>query len=107
MAAGKRLSGREAEVLGLIADGYEMPGIAVALNVSQHTARCYRARLFAKLGAHTAAQAVHLAYRRGDLLGPEDLAAVAGELAEDVAVVLAAREMGYRIALVPVARGVE
>src|SRR6185369_1455146 len=50
----KALSQREAEVLALIADGYEMRAIAVQLNVSQSAAACYRRRLFLKLGAHTA-----------------------------------------------------
>ena len=65
----KALSQREAEVLALIADGYEMRAIAVQLNVSQSAANCYRRRLYLKLGAHTAGQAVHLAHRHGLLAG--------------------------------------
>lgn len=65
----KPLSRREADVLALIADGYGMPAIAVQLGVSLNVASCYRRRLFAKLGARTAGQAVHLAHRHGLLAG--------------------------------------
>lgn len=67
MTTGKPLADSEARTLALIADGHETPSIAVELHVSQNTVRCYRRRLFEKLGAHTAAHAVHLAYQRGDL----------------------------------------
>jgi DNA-binding CsgD family transcriptional regulator len=92
---GKPLSPREARILALICDGLETPQIAAALFLSQHTVKTYKLKLYGKLGAHTAAQAVHLAYQHGHI----------GAIADDLAVLQQARELGCRLALAPLAGG--
>jgi len=95
--AGKSLGPRERQILAMLADGYEEPAIADELCISRSTVKTWKAKLFEKLGAHNGAQAVHLAYRRGDLW-PEEFAGVL----EEAALIRQGREMGYRIALVRV-----
>jgi DNA-binding CsgD family transcriptional regulator len=90
------LSPREREVLDLMAAGYKDPDIAAALFISHSTVKTRKMDLYRKLGAHTGAQAVHLAYQAG-LLSAGD--------PEALAVIRQAREMGYQIALVPLAGG--
>ena len=65
------LSPREAEVLQLLRDGLSIPAIALAMYISQSTAKTYVARLYDKLGATNRAQALMTAMRYG-LIGYED-----------------------------------
>jgi DNA-binding CsgD family transcriptional regulator len=89
------LTDREIQILHMLADGHERSYIAGRLRTSLGTVKADLAALYAKLGAINAAHAVHIGHRVGLLGGP----------AEDVAVVQQARQMGYRIALAPLAGG--
>jgi DNA-binding NarL/FixJ family response regulator len=64
-----QLTGRERDVLRLIADGLPGKQIARALGISERTVKFHTASLLRKLGADNRAQAVALAAQRG-LLGP-------------------------------------
>ncbi|MFJ6216304.1 response regulator [Streptomyces sp. NPDC092296] len=59
------LTGREAEVLALIADGLSNPEIAATLFVSMATVKTHINNLFAKTGVRDRAQAVRYAYLHG------------------------------------------
>jgi DNA-binding NarL/FixJ family response regulator len=59
------LSRREREILGLLADGQTQAQIAAALVVSPKTVATHIQHLLAKLGVHSRAQAVALAFRVG------------------------------------------
>jgi len=59
------ISQREAEVLRLLRDGMSIPAIALAMYISQSTAKTYVARLYDKLGAANRAQALMTAMRHG------------------------------------------
>jgi DNA-binding NarL/FixJ family response regulator len=59
------LSRREREVLRLLRDGLSIPAIALAMFISQSTAKTYVARLYDKLGAASRAQALMTAMHYG------------------------------------------
>ena len=62
---GPPLTRREAEVLGLLADGLDIRRIAATLHISVHTCRGYVRDLLGKLGAHSQLEAVVIAGRLG------------------------------------------
>jgi two-component system, NarL family, nitrate/nitrite response regulator NarL len=62
------LTPREAEVLGLLAEGRSNKAIAARLGVSEHTAKFHVNAILGKLGAATRAEAIVLAARRGLVL---------------------------------------
>ena len=72
-AAPPRLSGREEEVLGLLADGLGTAEIAAKLYMSESTAKTHITHIYQKLGAANRAQALVTAMRLGllDHLAPE------------------------------------
>lgn len=53
-----RISGRQLEILRRLANGEKRDVIAVELGISVNTFDTYRNRLYRRLGAHTAAQAL-------------------------------------------------
>ena len=59
------LTVRQVEVLNLIAAGYDTPGIAVKLFISEDTVKTLRTRIYAALCVHNATTAVLAAARRG------------------------------------------
>ncbi|HEX3907953.1 MAG TPA: response regulator transcription factor [Mycobacteriales bacterium] len=59
------LSPREAEVLGLLADGLAVAQIAKTLYISESTTKTHISKLYDKLGAANRAQALMTAMRRG------------------------------------------
>jgi len=59
------LSGREREVLHLVAEGLPTKQIAVSLSISERTVKFHVNSIFRKLGADNRAQAVALAAQRG------------------------------------------
>jgi DNA-binding CsgD family transcriptional regulator len=65
---GDPLTPAELEVLHLLTAGRQAPQIATELHLSLDGAKSRLARIYRKLEAHTAAQAVHLAHQAG-LLG--------------------------------------
>jgi two-component system response regulator NreC len=65
-----KLTGRELEVLRLIALGHTSVEVARILQISSRTVESHRARVHAKLGLSTRAELVRYALRRG-LLGTE------------------------------------
>ncbi|CAN5550917.1 response regulator transcription factor [soil metagenome] len=62
---GNPLSGRESEVLKLIAEGQTSREIAVELVISQKTVERHRANLLEKLGMRNRVDLTHYAIRRG------------------------------------------
>jgi two-component system nitrate/nitrite response regulator NarL len=64
------LTEREQEVLGLLADGLDQRAIAERLVISPKTVSTHIERILAKLGAHSRAEAVALAYRLQLVLVP-------------------------------------
>jgi two-component system, NarL family, response regulator LiaR len=64
-AAGRGLTRREAEVLGLIASGRSNKRIALELGISEKTVKAHVGRLLAKLGVSDRTQAALLAVERG------------------------------------------
>jgi DNA-binding NarL/FixJ family response regulator len=65
LAAGSRLSEREAEVLRLIAEGHAVKDIAAKLAISTRTLETYRSRAMEKLSLKTRADIVRYALQRG------------------------------------------
>lgn len=61
------LSGREVEVLTLLAEGLSTKNLAERLNISHFTARNHIQNILVKLGLHSKAQAVSYAFRKGIL----------------------------------------
>ena len=59
------LSPREREILGLLAEGRTQAQIATELVISSKTVATHIQHILSKLGVHTRAQAVSLAFRRG------------------------------------------
>ena len=59
------LSPREREILGLLAEGRTQGQIATELVISSKTVATHIQHILSKLGVHTRAQAVALAFRRG------------------------------------------
>lgn len=62
---GPQLSPREAEVLGLLAEGLGVAQIAKQLYVSESTAKTHISKIYEKLGAANRAQAIMIAIRSG------------------------------------------
>jgi DNA-binding CsgD family transcriptional regulator len=62
---GAALTGRELEILELVSRGLESPAIGRELHVSPETVRTHMTHVLGKLGAHTRAEAVAIAVRRG------------------------------------------
>lgn len=60
---GSTLTTRELEVLRLLTSGMEARGIAAELSITQKTVAKHLEHVLVKLGVHTRAQAVALAYR--------------------------------------------
>jgi DNA-binding NarL/FixJ family response regulator len=60
-----RLTRRELEMLGLIADGKTMKQAALVAGISTRTAECHRAHIMRKLGIHDTAGLVRYAIRQG------------------------------------------
>jgi DNA-binding CsgD family transcriptional regulator len=60
-----KVTPRELEVLGLIADGHSTREIAKQLWITDETVRTHVRRLLNRLGARTRAHAVAIAYRDG------------------------------------------
>jgi DNA-binding NarL/FixJ family response regulator len=63
--ASPKLTSRELEVLGLLADGLAQTEIATRLAISSKTVATHIERVLGKLGVHSRAQAVAVAYRDG------------------------------------------
>jgi len=61
------LSGRETEVLTLLAEGLSTKSLAQKLNISHFTARNHIQNILVKLGLHSKAQAVSYAFKKGIL----------------------------------------
>jgi DNA-binding NarL/FixJ family response regulator len=59
------LTGREREVLALVAAGYTNPGVASTLRITVGTVKKHVENITVKLGAHNRAHAVVLAEKAG------------------------------------------
>lgn len=66
------LTDRELQILRLLAAGHRTTAIATRLWLGRSTVRTHTIHLYAKLGVHTAAHAVHVAHERGILGARED-----------------------------------
>lgn len=85
---------REMEILRLIADGVRVPDMIARLHLSETTIKTYKERLYQRLHAVSAPNAVDLAHRRGILTLDPDVA----EAAE---LISSATELGYTVTLTP------
>lgn len=63
--ADQRLTAREIEILGLIAEGLGNKAIAARLRISDHTVKFHIASIFAKLNAGSRTEAVTIGVRQG------------------------------------------
>jgi DNA-binding NarL/FixJ family response regulator len=79
-AVSGRLTAREQQVLRLITEGLAPRQIALHLVISEKTVRTHIDHIFSKLGVHSCAQAVALAYRRNLLTTPAGAAVLSAEL---------------------------
>jgi ATP/maltotriose-dependent transcriptional regulator MalT len=61
----EKLSSRELEVLGLVADGASNSEIAARLHISQATVKSHLIHIFGKLGVSDRTAAVTVALQRG------------------------------------------
>ena len=68
VVSGPRLSNREREILGLLADGLGNKQIAARLGISTNTVKTHLELLFEKLGVSSRAEAVATGVRRGLLM---------------------------------------
>lgn len=59
------LSAAEIRVLAVVAEGLTTKGAAARLNLTEHTVKSHLSRIYAKIGAASAAQAVAMAIRAG------------------------------------------
>jgi len=84
---GRALTSRETEVLKELAAGSTNEQSAQTLNISIKTVEAHRARLFKKLGANNAPQAIVFAYAQGMLKAP-----LTAYTTEELAAELAARQ---------------
>lgn len=84
---GRNLTPREEEILILLAQGETNVGIAKDLAISVKTVEAHRARIFEKLGARNAPQAVILSFQRGMFRTPLKL-----YTAEELTAELASRQ---------------
>lgn len=66
-----RLTGREQEVLVLVAHGYSRRAIGESLSISMNTAARHIANIYAKLGVSTVAEATQWAYSQRLIAVPE------------------------------------
>ena len=64
-ASNKNLSGRELEILKMVAAGHVSTGIANALGIRATTVNAHIRSIFGKLGCKTRAQAIHLGIQTG------------------------------------------
>lgn len=64
-ATGEPLTGRERDVLQLLAEGLPNKTIALRLGISDHTVKFHAGSIFAKLGAASRTEAAMLAARQG------------------------------------------
>ena len=84
---GRSLTAREMETLKELAAGHTNEETGKALSISVKTVEAHRARLFKKLGASNAPQAIVFAYQQGILKAP-----LAGYTTEELAAELAKRQ---------------
>jgi len=59
------LTPREIEILRALADGLNLEGTGGRLGITRATVKTHLARIFAKLGVHSQAEAVASAFRAG------------------------------------------
>lgn len=64
-----KIQGRQLEILTRLADGEKRDSIAASLGIARSTLNSYTDRLYSRLGAHTAAQAlaIYLRSKQPDL----------------------------------------
>jgi DNA-binding NarL/FixJ family response regulator len=65
---GGELTGRESEVLALLAQGLANKQIAARLGISEHTVKFHVSAIYSKLGASSRTEAVRLGVRQGRIV---------------------------------------